>query len=660
MRDKLLYYKKSIFNFFKYNKQFGSYVVLSLVCVSLIRYQTIGLTSDWTPLLIDFGVILVVGSLCFLFRPQKQFRYLIVWICLYTAMSFSNAIYYSFFNSFASIGLLTAITQVKDVSDAVIHGLHLNQFIYLLVPIIFIYINRRLTNRDYFNFVAKFERSKSLLLKIFVVGTSVLFLTSLTLSATAFSRLSRQWNREYIVSKFGIVTYHLNDLFNTLRPTIVSWFGYDVAVRSFYDYFDEFPNNPSNNEYTGIYADKNVILLHLESISQFLIDLEINGVEITPNLNKLYKEGLSFSNFYPQIGVGTSSDSEFTTLTALMPPTVGTAYVNYFDRTYISMPSLLREKNYYTFSTHANKGSMWNRSRMHANLGFVDFYDQPHFEIDEEIGLGLSDKSFFRQLIPLMEKVEENNDNYMGMVITLTNHTPFELNDLFTELDLTHYNEETGERYPFLEGTRLGNYLISSHYADQALGLFIDLIKESEYFKDTVFVMYGDHDPRLSVKVFHDFYNFDKSTGLILTEEDEDYVVYDSFSHSLNRNTPLIIWGKDKRARLGTNIDYFMGSIDIMPTLGNMFDFFNPFAIGKDIFETRNDNILPFPNGNFITSRIFYNASREEYRAISLDETLSEEYIIGTKERVEMILELAGGIIVHDLIRKELAGELIR
>jgi len=297
---------------------------------------------------------------------------------------------------------------------------------------------------------------------------------------------------------------------------------------------------------------------------------------------------------------------------------------------------------------------------MHPKLGFVDFYDQPHFDIDEEIGLGLSDKSFFRQLVPMMEKIEEVNDNYMGLIITLTNHTPFEWNDLFTELDLTHYNEETGETYNYLQGTRFGNYLVSTHYADLALGLFIDLIKESDMFNDTVFVFYGDHDPRLSVRALHDYYNFDKSTGLIRTEDDEEYIVYDSYSHALNRNTPLIIWGKDKSARIGRQVDYLMGSIDVMPTLGNMFGFFNKYAIGRDIFEVKGDNIIPFPNGNFITSRIFYNASREEYRAISLDETLSEDYINITREHVERILELANGMVVHDLIRRSRDGELIR
>ena len=57
---------------------------------------------------------------------------------------------------------------------------------------------------------------------------------------------------------------------------------------------------------------KNVLTIHAESIQQFALDTYMNGEELTPNLNKLAREGLYFSNFYAQESVGTSSDSEFT------------------------------------------------------------------------------------------------------------------------------------------------------------------------------------------------------------------------------------------------------------------------------------------------------------------------------------------------------------
>src|SRR5699024_10397094 len=98
---------------------------------------------------------------------------------------------------------------------------------------------------------------------------------------------------------------------------------------------------------------KNVIVIHAESIQQFVIGMSFNGEELTPNLNKLASESIYFDNFYSQVSVGTSSDAEFTSFTSLMPTNTGTAFVSYFDRTYVSMQSLLSDTGYYTFFMNA-------------------------------------------------------------------------------------------------------------------------------------------------------------------------------------------------------------------------------------------------------------------------------------------------------------------
>lgn len=75
------------------------------------------------------------------------------------------------------------------------------------------------------------------------------------------------------------------------------------------------------------------------------MDISFNGIDVTPNLNKLAKEGIYFSNFYSQVSFGTSSDTEFTIATGLLPSKVGTVFINYADREYVSMYNLLKEKD---------------------------------------------------------------------------------------------------------------------------------------------------------------------------------------------------------------------------------------------------------------------------------------------------------------------------
>ena len=113
------------------------------------------------------------------------------------------------------------------------------------------------------------------------------------------------------------------------------------GVQSAHWDFENRTNYDETNEYTNIFEGKNVIVIHGESMMTNTIGLTFNGVEVTPTLNKLSSEGMYFSNFYSQVSVGTSSDSELTYNTTLMPTKSGTAFVSYSDKTYISTPKLL-------------------------------------------------------------------------------------------------------------------------------------------------------------------------------------------------------------------------------------------------------------------------------------------------------------------------------
>lgn len=106
-------------------------------------------------------------------------------------------------------------------------------------------------------------------------------------------------------------------------------------------------------------------------------------------------------------------------------------------------------------------------------------------------------------------------------------------------------------------------------------------------------MFYGDHDPKISLKDFNYYYNYDAVSDRVLTAEDEGYIPYDYYDNELNKKTPLIIWSKNKKFE--KQIDYYMGMIDVMPTIGNMFGIYNKYALGNDIFEIKDDNIIAFP-----------------------------------------------------------------
>ena len=661
LKNNLVKLKDNLFNFVKYNRLFLSYVILSFISCFLLRALTIGNPWDIKANIFDITVIMLLGSLAYFIKPKKQYILFISLLCFYTILNIINSVYYAFFNSFASFSLLASMGQTAEVTDAVFEKLKVINFVYLIMPIIFIFINKYLKKKKYFDVVEKIEVGKKLFTGVAIVAGIFLFINISTLSGKDLSRFSKQWNREYVVSRFGIIVYQGNDLVQTIKSKVSSMFGYEEAAKNFTDYYKENTRPVSKNKYTNKYKDYNVIVIHMESIMNFLIGLKINNEYVTPNLNKLVNESMYFDNFYPQVSVGTSSDTEFTFNTSLMPVQSGTVFVSYYNRNYVTLEKLLSEKSYYTFSMHGNKASMWNRSKMHMSLGYKDFYSEEYYNVDEVVGLGLSDKSFFTQSESLIRQINdmvkdsEEYKNYMGTIITLSNHTPFDDESLKDTFDVTYHTgklDENGKEiiYDYLENTTMGNYIKSAHYADKCLGEFIDYVKKHDEYNKTLFVLYGDHAAQLSKKQFENFVNYDFATGEQKLNTDPTYINYDYYENELFKKTPLIFYTKDNSLK-GT-VSYPIGMIDVLPTIGNMLGIYNKYALGHDIFEIKNKNTVVFPNGNFLTNKVYYYNSKNEMKVFN-SETLDANYINEHKQYTEKILEISNDIIVYDLIEKE-------
>ena len=654
-----------VIGYFMNNRLFLSYVILSLISVITVRALTIGNLWDYKPFVFDFALIIIIGSFGYLIKSKKQFHYYFIWLIVFTLINIINSIYYTFYVSFASVGLIASISQVGEVADSLYEKIKVLDFIYIIFPLIFYYIHRILGKKNYYTLLSKVEKSKTLFSATLAVGLGILLFAFACTSKTDYSRLAKQWNREYLVERFGIILYQGNDIVQSLYPKINSLFGYDEAARKFKEFYEEKNSIVHNaNEYTGILEGKNIIFVHMESMQQFLMDLEFNGEAVTPTIRQLASEGMYFSNFYPQISVGTSSDTEFTLNTSLMPANSGTVFVSYYNREYVSIPKLLKEKGYYTFSMHGNKVDMWNRSKMHPQLGYDDLFFEESFNVTEDniTGLGINDYAFFEQAMPILRDIENNNTNYMGTILTLSNHSPFDDLDKYGEFDLAihrqEYNEQTGQMEDvvddYLDDTKMGNYIRSAHYADLALKEFVEYIKNDELFNNTVFVFYGDHDAKLARSEFNYLYNYDPETKDVKKEGDEGYYNYDYYANELNKKTPLIIWSKNEeiRKKINKEVSYYMGMYDILPTIGNMMGFSSPYALGHDIFDIKNDNIVIFPNGNFLTEKVYYNNSTGLYLPLKNNEELESEYIKKYQEYTEQYLDISNSIIVHDLIGK--------
>ena len=652
---------KSIF-FFKNNILFALFIIAMLINSSLLRFLTVKNFTAISPVLADLAFVLFIGSFAYFFKPKNRFKYYFTWSIILTLVCFINSIYYTNYVSFTSFSLLATSLQLAGVSDALGTIMEIKDFVYWWAPLMLIFAHRKLLKSGYYSKVKTAEKVRISVLKCLVAAAIVAGAFISTLTGTDLSRLYKQWNREYVVMKFGIYVYQSNDLIASLKPQISPLFGYDTAAKEFREYYDEYPQNSKDNEYTDILKGKNIIVIHAESFQNFVMDTEINGVELAPNMKKLASEGMYFSNFYSQESVGTSSDSEFTYSTSLLPASSGTVFVSYWDRYYPSIQKYLSNDGYYVFSMHANKGNMWNREVMHKQLGYDRFYNYTKdYDIDETIGLGLSDKSFFRQSVQKIKKINKKYDKYYGLLIMLTNHTPFEGLEDTTDLDLTYTykttDPETGEETEvvnnYLKDTTLGKYFTTVHYADQAIGELVDNLDKEGLLDDTVLVIYGDHDAKIKRSEYDYYYNYNPETDSKYSSDDPRYDEFTKYEYELNRKVPFIIWTKDKdlQKKINKKVTTVTGMYDVLPTLGNMLGIDTPYALGHDVFST-DDHFVVFPNGNWITDKMYYDSQNDEAIMLDEDAVIGKDYIEKYSQRAEKEISVSNDIIVHDLIKK--------
>ena len=296
--------------------------------------------------------------------------------------------------------------------------------------------------------------------------------------------LSAMWDRPAVCCNVGAMAYHAADARNVLRESLgrgeLSAEEYSVAEEEFAAFRKKLA--PPYPAAFGAARGKNLIMIQAESLQSFAVGLRVNGREVTPNLNRFAREASFAGDLYVQTGLGNSADSEFLANAGLYPARSGVAYVRFADRSYDALPRLLRARGYAALAMHGDRAGFWNRAHMYPALGFERFVSKKDYEVDEVFGLGLSDGSFFRQSLAMLEAQERP---FYAFLVTLSSHYPFGFPELLKAAAFDQGDEA--------EGAILRSYLAAIHYFDREFGKFIDGLKSSGLYYESVIILYGDH-----------------------------------------------------------------------------------------------------------------------------------------------------------------------
>lgn len=372
---------------------------------------------------------------------------------------------------------------------------------------------------------------------------------------------------------------------------------------------------------------KNLILVQCEALQYFVVDLEIGGVPVTPNLNRFKEECLYFPNTWSQVAAGNSSDAEFMANTGLFPAAFGAAYTLYADNDYNSLARAMRSKRgARAVVVQGTRSAFWNCHRMHPKLWFHRQYSQNTFPHDEVIGLGLSDEVIFSRALQVFKEIKTP---FHGFIVTLSSHHPFD----FAELP-----RGTLPLPPELQGTLIGNYLLSINYFDQQFGLFIDELRRSGLLDKSLVVVYGDH-PAIPIAYREDM---EKLLGKKI-EEAVDW--------KETRRIPLFFRSPEtaKRPRVD---ERNVGQMDILPTVSGLMKLNIDTVFGKDLLSKESGDPVIFRNGSYIVGDVYVEPAAGRATKLGTGEHLDCSAYDAMTDEVERRLKYNDLVLEKNLIEK--------
>lgn len=360
------------------------------------------------------------------------------------------------------------------------------------------------------------------------------------------------------------------------------------------DYFEGSYPNEKDGPLFGAAEGRNVIFIQLESFMDFVIGMEYNGQELTPNLNALIgrEDTAYFDHFYQQVGSGNTSDAEFAANNSIYGTVLSYTYEVYGHTDYFrGFPVLLGEKGYSTAVFHAFEDrNYWSRETAYPNLGFDRYFGGlkekgGDYEMTEWMGWGLPDSDFFAQTGDLIK--ENMQEPYYAFVNTLSNHNPFKMLDKYQFI-------KVGKD---LKGTTVGNYLQSVAYLDYSIGQFFQKLQAEGLYDNSIFVIYGDH-----AGLTHGAEIDDAMCGLLGT---------DKYYDSELLNVPCIIHIPGVDMGCDGPVTKACGQLDILPTMAYLlgWDELDTIYFGHNMFAPGEGFVAEqtfVKKGSFILNDVMY------------------------------------------------------
>lgn len=227
---------------------------------------------------------------------------------------------------------------------------------------------------------------------------------------------------------------------------------------------------------------KNLVIFIQESLGYQFVEAVGGEAGITPNLNRLAKEGILFSDMYSN---GTRSVRGLAGVSAgnLAIPGKGVLKRNKSQNGFYTLASSLKPLGYHTSFIYGGEGRFDNMKSWYLGNGFDEVIEQKDFVNPSFVApWGVCDEDLIVRANEEFKKLHKDSKKFATVMFSQSNHSPFEYP--YEKIDL-------------VKGEVAQSVKNAVKYADYAIGKFIDLAKKEEYYKDTIFMVIADHNTRV-------------------------------------------------------------------------------------------------------------------------------------------------------------------
>lgn len=371
----------------------------------------------------------------------------------------------------------------------------------------------------------------------------------------------------------GIYEYTFRDIYLTVNP--VKTIQDKDTVKALDEYFEAQEEHQDNNM-TGVFKDRNLMLVQLENIDNWMLT-EQN----MPNLYKLRSEGIDFVNHYSvAFATGKTFNTEFIVNSGYVPMTKGKApgYI-YSRNTYpYSLAHIFGNAGYSANSYHSASGSIYNRASAHKNFGYDEYHN---FEL-----MGMDDYTMDSQLTNNFECMV-TSDKFFDFIITYSGHGPFSTDNAACAAHIEQVKKENSST----DETYL-NGLAQAKETDLFVENLLNNLQERNLLENTVLIFYTDHYAYSTI------------------DEDLELELKGTNDANLLQNTPFFIWSYDTAS---AKIEKVTNTADILPTIANLFALDTDFRyyIGEDIFSSDYEGYAMFSDFSWYNGKIYYQKGME-------------------------------------------------